>query len=276
MKRTLHWFGQSAPLSVLRRGRSRTEHAKLSDSLHMLRDDGVAFHLMALAHRLFECEHGSLLLNLPKAVFFATNPQDNPAPPALGPKDIIVVSTRPALDDDSAGRRSLSKSGTKLEQLIHRAFHEVIQRCCRQYLFLRGDLSFEDQEQRNYRSVLFGQQNGAFIRANGDLEDVVDLEAIDKGERASTVGYFVSIPDAWPNGPSLLACFGMDGTNSLLWSYLLQTPRMFPLIKRVVELNRPSVIAGEFEPLVPEDHRPADLSFAKDWKINIRVIATRD
>jgi hypothetical protein len=78
-----------------------------------------------------------------------------------------------------------------------------------------------------------------------------------------TAVYLAYLAHAWPGGPGLLAAFGIGGTETLGWCYLLAT-RFRELVCTV-----PFVMA-EIEAKEPPG-RPHTIDFVDGW--NVRLLA---
>ena len=52
------------------------------------------------------------------------------------------------------------------------------------------------------------------------------------------------MPNAWPDGPSLLLSFGMGGVETLIWNLLLRTQHS-SLLEEIVACGQRRVIMGE-------------------------------
>ena len=80
-------------------------------------------------------------------------------------------------------------------------------------------------------------------------------------------------------GPSLLTVFGIDGTMTLLWSYVLTRPEWAGLVRDTVARGKPRVVVGRFEPRFPNragdpenpEAAPEDFSFVRPEDLELKI-----
>jgi hypothetical protein len=173
--------------------------------------------------------------------------------------DVIVLPSRPPMDDDTEGRRRKSyASGTKLEKLL---FEGPVARwfelCTRPEVVLT-DAAAKISPRIAERQVTVYHQNGsAWYQSLGSPHTGECVEV--KGPHGRTSAFLVW-ERAWDGGPMLLAAFGMAGTETLAWSYHLAM-NLDHLI-----CSHPFVMA-EMRTVTCE--RPATMDFAKAWEVEI-------
>lgn len=196
-KRSLYWFAYGSPPSVLNRGRGAKDGslALLEDSLHMLRDGQAFAELHALLGPTFEFK--DCILNLPHRAYGFGEPA-RLAIEDIEPNSVLVVTTRPPLDDEG-GRRVIERSGTALEATLLNAVRPVFAICSRSLVTLNTAIACEAAP-----------------------PDWTSVEAKGYGA-APAVGYLVSvrIPDS--RNVWALWAFAMDGTKTFIWAHLLRT-----------------------------------------------------
>jgi len=184
--------------------------------IHMVRC-GAAFAELGATIQQNGYSYGGLILNIPRHRDGDWNPtgalHDNYAGGDLSSTDLLVLPTRPPLDDDPSDVKAISRSGTDLEQHVLGSLNCFFAHCNRSSVrlsdALRGKLP---QDQRHMHDLDFGQRGTASLLHN------------DK-----TIGFLVFQPTVplhqkpkRPQGPALLAAFGMGGTETLMWTNWLR------------------------------------------------------
>jgi hypothetical protein len=221
--------------------------------IHQLRDGDAFVQLSAVLYSR-GYEFGELLLNLTS--------EDDKTPPVdlsfLTSSDLLVISTRPPLDDKKEeDKKFVPSSESSLEKKVFRALEAYFDKCARSRVKLaqpiarqlpvpfreRADITFREYGDGSY--MKYRSHNARFWQKPAAPN--------------STVFYLVRIPAIEPGGPGLLTSFGMSGTETLIWNYLLR--KRFPdwvfdyrFIMAEVELGR-----------IPQ--QPDDLSFADTWEL---------
>lgn len=226
-----------------------------SSRLHALRD-GDAFVELATALCEKQYKYGELILNFPLS-------QDKSLQQCLGPTDVLVLTTRPPLTDDDFDRKYIKQSGTELEQSILRAVRTYFKVCRRSYVMLsegmakklkhpnRGEIEFY-----SYAGAYYKRYRKPYTRRRKEHQ-------WEKPVSPTVTAAFLLLTRLWEDGPSLLNAFGIDGTTTLIWCYLLRTT-----YAHFLNLEAPRFVMAEMVgSLVPEF--PHTLSFAKDWQIDI-------
>jgi hypothetical protein len=176
----------------------------------------------------------------------------------LRPDDLLVLTTRPPLDDLADGvRHRVHRSCTTLEEKLFDCFRRHLPHCSRARVKVSDTHARASPEVARMHNVQFRQNRGSAI-------DAFLTFASGRWERplagsATTMAYLIFEPHAWDNGPGVLACFGMCGTATLVWNFLLAT-RHSPLLATV-----PFVMAELIEPARPI--RPKSFDFGLDWKL---------
>lgn len=230
------------------------------DSLRVLpifyvRDKSAQLHLFgALAERGRRL--GESILNCPPPSGWRPGDRLYETPIELGPYHEVLVTTRPPLDDTSFGeKKQVLRGYTELEWRVLQALRPYFAHLSRSQVRLATGAAarlrpgFEHFE----NGVLF-QRIGAFYR-----EFPVAPRPLRKPKRKESPVFLLRKPGFTPEGATLIAAFAMDGTTSLIWSYLLarvHTDWLFEPGFRMARLSGPSL---------PE--RPTDLRFALDWKV---------
>lgn len=230
--------------------RSRPEH---EPRLHELRD-GDAFAELAMALAARGCVYGGLLLN-------HSEPEEDVLR-LLRPHDMVVLTTRPPLNDhDGWDRNPIPRSEAPLEGAILAGVARYFDVCRRSSIRLnertaahlgeaadRAEIHFHVYKRSHYRRYRNPYSKGAARRF---------LTVT----RTNATAAFLISTSLGPRGPHLLNAFGMDGTTTLVWCYLLRT--RFPYL-----LDGPRVVLAEIEATqLPQ--RPSTLAFADAWTVRL-------
>jgi hypothetical protein len=221
---------------------------------HRLRDGSM---ILDLSPKLYSSgyQFGGVLLNLPPEV---PDRRRQPSKPNLTSSDLLVLPTRPPLDDDPQDRRTIVKSCTPLETHVH----EAIRRFFR-YLD-RGTATLSDEavaklepEQRNFGSIVFSIFGGGEVRYLTGAGEERTLPA------STTVAFLASCPSIGTGGPRLLAAFGAGGRETLAWGFLLRThPGCRSLVDKALQSDTDYLAMVSFavpetipEPFLDYDHQ---------------------
>ena len=275
-----YWWAHTAPVEVLHR-RIRHEPPQINDAFHMLRDSTTCLFLSELIKKKYD--FGGILHNIPTDVFFPERRKSDlvfSSLPKLLNNDLILHTTRPAMNDDKENdKRWIFKSGSKLEKIILKNMESFFLYCNTQYIILSKKVKYDGL----YRAIKFNVRIDACIACKANVYDHLSLEKISKRNKSckanKTVGYIVYIPKLINNNakniesPGVLSVFGLNGTMTHIWSYLVLTK--YPdLIKEIISSKKPRLIIGEFKTKIPNDMIPSDLSYLAssiDSKIKVDV-----
>ncbi len=182
--------------------------------------------------------------------------------------DLIVMTTRPPLDDKEEGPHLvIRRGGTALENKIFHALREYLSVCSRRQVSLHT--SFIDKFLAGYddRSSITFTGHGKITRyfnvaryqATVDAKKRVKQWRQKDGRR--TAVYLIYIGEAWKGGPDLMVSFGMTGACNLIWAYLIRT--RFPQFLNSYRIVAAEILIGDIPSL------PADLSFVEGWDVKI-------
>jgi hypothetical protein len=226
---------------------------------HQLRDGDAALFLhQALHERGFD--YAGPLFNYPCAQPAAAGnvPVDDSL---LRADDLLLLTTRPPMDDDDdAVKCRVHRSHTTLEAKVFACMRRHLPRCSRSQVTVADVHARAFPEVAAMRNVLFQQKRGA--RIHRYLPSGSSSWQQPPGGRARTLAYLIYEEHAWPDGPALLAAFGMCGTDTLLWNYFLAT-RFSDLIGSVpfamAELAAPDKASS----------RSLSIGFAHDWQVRL-------
>jgi hypothetical protein len=179
--------------------------------------------------------------------------------------DLIVLTTRPPLDDANAqNKKQVKKSDTQLENNIFENLRQFLKVCDREHVRLAETWADKLSARFSNRAeIIFKQNGGAEIQGYKKYHDSHILKK--KNPQNKTMFYIINIPQLWDNGPGLFCSFGMRGQEALIGAYLLRTkywnrldfsfdsPRMAML----------EITLGEI-PFYPNT-----LDFADSWHVDI-------
>jgi hypothetical protein len=182
--------------------------------------------------------------------------------------DLLLMTTRPPIDDMRIpDKKGIPRSFTALEKLLYEGLlRKVAFRCCaRSQILLTDHVASISPEIAARQAMEFRQNGGAAYQAYGSPAKR-PFTRFKRGFR-KTAAFLVFVEHAWPDGPALLAAFGVGGTETLVWCHQLQT-RFADL------LCTTSFVMAEMEGETPK--QPQTLEFADDWKIDILGTAPLD
>ncbi len=239
---------------------------------HQLRDGGAFGEIAAVlcSNRYI---YGGLLCN-------------HPAEDALGiidsfqlqPSDLLVLTTRPPIDDEEKGdNRGKKRSGTLLEKNIFATCRQYLSICARSQVMVSKSIAAKLSSQNINKAWLEFRQNGGasytkhtkynginwYTPATSNLTMTFLLytpvmKKWDGKKDFSDREGWENLED-WTEGPGLVVTFGMGGTEGLTWAYLLRT--RYPHL-----LSSPRFVMAQLE-TQPISKPFFDLSFAHEWKV---------
>ena len=274
------WWAHLASIDVLTR-RDRNKPPIIKDTLHMLRDSTACLFLSELIKEKYY--FGGLLYNIPPDIYFGKMRKEDhvfSSLPNLSKNDLILFTTRPAMNDDRHNdKRWLFKSSLALENIVLQNMKKFFHYCNRQYIILSQEIKYDGL----YRAIKFNFRTDANIACKANVEDLLSLEKIYKKDKSSksnkTVGYIVYIPELVNKNhkeigsPGILSVFSLNGTMTLVWSYLVLT-KYSHLIDEIISSRKPRIILAEFRSEISNDVIPHDLSFVAgsvDCEIKVDV-----
>jgi hypothetical protein len=264
------WWAHSAPIDALTR-KDASYPPRTIGTLHMLRDSAACLHLADLVNGKYN--YGGILYNMPPAIYQIQKSRLSQLS-ALSHNDIILHTTRPALNDhQSKLKRRLFRSGSELENIILRNMSKFFLHCDRKRISLSDTVAdkFQSKDDSSYRSILFDIYVDAYVAYKANVDNLKDLKnPKNKATNAdSAIGYIVYIPKLINENTKEVVCsgvlsvFSLDGSMSLVWSYLVLT-KYSNLINKMISSNKPRIILAKFKPITPNDIIPSDLSFVVD------------
>ncbi|MFY9553678.1 MAG: hypothetical protein WAV47_03050 [Blastocatellia bacterium] len=222
--------------------------------LHALRDSDAFAELAAVLNEQSYVYNG-LILNFPVAEEDATEI------PTLGPSDLLVLTTRPPLNDDYFDRRFIKRSDTELEKSVLKAVGCYFNVCRRSRIVLSQrmveKLKFSDRGEIEF--TMYGGASYRRYRMPGTKNR--EQHKWQEQKESIKTAAFALLTNLWKGGPSLLNAFGMDGPGTLIWCYLLRT-RFAHLLKS------PRFIMAEIT-TQPLPQMPPTLAFAEQWDVDL-------
>ncbi len=131
---------------------------------------------------------------------------------------------------------------------------------------------------RSYRAIKFNLKIDAYISRKANVEVVFHLDKSKNSVPNSneTIGYIVYIPNLIKKDtkkidtPGILSVFSLNGTMTLVWSYLVWT-RFSNLINEIISSKKPRIILAQFSPEISNNIIPTDLSFLNSTKCEIKI-----
>ncbi|HYR89323.1 MAG TPA: hypothetical protein VE422_34930 [Terriglobia bacterium] len=223
-----------------------------TSQLHKTRD-GLALAELSVALQQAGYTYGGAFLNVPETTHHeeANAVRDSAFTP--GADDLIVVATRPPLDDeDMLSRRTIARSHHPVEELLLQELRTVFRICRRNAVVLHEPTNVD----RRYRSVQFGEFNGAPMRNSED-------------ESRRSVGYCLFTPQPSQVPCGVLLAFAPGGTESLVFAHLLRTS-FAPLFADILSRQQKRLVMVEF--LIPSFVPYPSLSFRAE-ELEARVVA---
>jgi hypothetical protein len=229
--------------------------------IHEIRDGDAFVELSEALSQKYEY-HG-LILNYP-------DPDAEVRKSEFAPTDLLVLTTRPPLDDDSeVDRKAINRSFTELEiNILDETLRNYFDCCSRAQVIINENfadfMTLPDRSEVEFHVFQDTEHGGHKSRYKRyrDVHACKGTEAHrwhDPKEQNLTAAYMIltRIKD----GPMLLNAFGMGGQTTLIWCYLLRT-------KFAHLLKSPRFVIAEIE-TDPRPLRPATLSFALKWKVTL-------
>jgi len=174
--------------------------------------------------------------------------------------DLWLISTRIPADDAREGsRRYIACSHSRVEKLLFASVHKHLAYCSRTKVTLADHHARSHPGAAKYHEVEFRQHHGAPISAYRPA----DSRKWRSPQEGCTLSLAYLVHDrVWPGGPRFFAAFGMTGTDTLIWNYLLAT--RFPHLIASVPFAMAAIVAPKSLP-----PRPLTLAFADTWKVRL-------
>ncbi|OFV92506.1 MAG: hypothetical protein A3J75_04230 [Acidobacteria bacterium RBG_16_68_9] len=177
----------------------------------------------------------------------------------LAASDLLVLTTRPPLDDSDEDRKRIRRSFTSLEHKVFEAVRPCFPKCSRSFVQLSPRLRESLPEASANRGHVEYRVHGRFATYKA-LRDYL-RRRWDEGDEKRTGAYLTYKKPAWPGGPALLVAFGMNRFQTLLWTHFLGTRRDFSTV-----LAHPRFLMAEIaiQDIPP---KPENLGFPDAWNV---------
>lgn len=194
---------------------------------------------------------------------------------SLGPSDLIVINTRPPLNDQqNLVRRPVTSSDSQLESAIHdalrRCFAVCDRACTRLVEPLTAQLKPDHADRQEITYYVYGKERS---RSRGWSGAYLHLKASHQSRHHpppdGRTAVFLIRTALKMDGPRLLNAFGMSGNMSLIWAHLLRTRYPHHLTGK-----GPLFFMGELV-LADPPTRPLNLDFTDSWEV-IPLLETAD
>lgn len=235
---------------------------------HQLRDGDAAIEILPALQAL-GFEYDGIFINWPGLPTAADTSLRDFESLGLDESDVLLLTTRPPIDDKVRDMRPLRKSRTALEDEIFEVLRQKCFRCCsRKEIGLCESASRHLAEPYRDRSVITFEVKGQEAAYKGVYGGDGKNGYVPWNEQMSA-GYIVHVP-LGEKRPRLLAIFGMSGTMTLLWAHRLSK------LQHIIEeaLMGPSLTIAEMVrtgpiPSEPDETKTVDLSFCLKWDLKV-------
>lgn len=192
---------------------------RFDSQIHKTRDGLALLELSPLIHGA-GYTYGGTILNVPKKFQreLAAKGQLSEKPHSVSSADMVLLATRPALDDDEEDdERPLLRSDGCIEKAAFAALRRIFETCDRANVSLSPEVML-DECHEYLRRIQFRQNQGGRIR----FFDTPTGE-VEPADPQRTVGYVVGVPQLATEKTRLTVVFGMGGTETLWLCHLLRT-----------------------------------------------------
>jgi len=217
--------------------------------------DGAAFSELTAPLTKHGYEYGHIIFNPP------FNPRKRAESGKecfafIKPQDLIVLTTRPPLDDLRHGdKRLVRQSSTHLEKQIFAKCREFLAICARSHVQLTKAVGANFKK----ADLVFQSYKCARLKYFKGLDDLRAKNAPKNSKIA--IGFFLRTKAIPEYGCGLMASFGMGGRETLIWNRIVRT-------RYADWLNRCAFIVGEMNlARIPE--APVTLDFVDQIKVKI-------
>jgi hypothetical protein len=248
---------------VLQRGQA-DKPARISDGMHMLRDGG-AFSFIQSG---LDMGYGGIIFNFAPRLYQLPTFEA----PHLERSDLLVSVTRPSLNDDPENDlRLLGHSNTAFEVNIFNALRTFFFKYVnRDAVVLLENLALPE-ETACYRGARFALRGGgARVTQIGDITEPAQFcERRENFIDPFTIAYTCYLPRISKDIPcAFLLAFGLNGTSTQNWAFLLST-KYHSLLKDIVRSQSPRIVLSIISETT-NDFVPMALS---DLKLTGNVVA---
>ena len=178
------------------------------------------------------------------------------------PGDLLLLTTRPPLDDVAHGNRKRVYPGyTNLELALEPLWRKYFRTCARSHVEL-------SEEARKGLRQGFENYAEMEVRVNGGSEllwvNGRKGDGFRRPTRGGSVAFMLRVDEAWAGGPGFLAVFAMEGDATLAWANILR--REYRDL-----IHEPGFFMFALEPPAERDHRGPLSSIANEWKAELAL-----
>jgi hypothetical protein len=136
----------------------------------------------------------------------------------IKPEDLIVLTTRPPLDDSRHGdKRLVRRSGTYLEEQIFAECRKYLAICARSHVQLTRTVGANFKQ----ADLVFHQNKNARLKYYKGLAEF-RLRSMPRNSEIA-IGFYLRTRSIPEYGCGLLASFGMGGRETLIWNCIVRT-----------------------------------------------------
>jgi hypothetical protein len=253
-----------------------TSHGK-SHTLHQVRD-GMAFCELGAAIAARGYVFGTTLH------LYASDPRPLADLPAFRPSDLLVLTTRPPLNDlqpkkegtveaapgvkrtrRKGTRKPLPRNGGDLERIFLTELGRYFAHCQRTIVTLSphaaGLLKPGDAIYKDIGLYLYMRDDIQWYRLGPGVRETAEPPP-------TTVGFFIRLPSLPGVGCDMIVSFGMSGFTNLAWNRIVRVryPEWFETRRFVMASVTHRGFGADFKPMTPE--------FADDERsVQVRILA---
>lgn len=251
------WFSYHAPL-----------HYGRLTAPHQVRD-GAAFAEIAGLLSSFGMEYGGLILNLP--------PDEQGRPitredPCMRPDDLLVLTTRPPLDDENEGdKKTISRSNSALEDRVMLALRPLFRSCARSRIALSVEVleRFDSRVGVPPAILHFRQTKWAWCY---EAKHYKGPKESFRKTAPRTFAFMVGLA-AQRGNPRILATFGMGGTETLLWTRWLRT-KGASTVRNALQAKRGTIAVARLTPPKCLPPAPSAVALSEKWAVDVVASAS--
>jgi hypothetical protein len=178
--------------------------------------------------------------------------------PFVQKKDVFVLSTRAPLTDGlHRDSKKIEPSNTVIERAMFHHFWRYFRVCSRSYVALTQEAaSFLPEVKANRAEMTFYQQGCRYMY----LQALAGRRSRRNPLGERTAAFLLRIEEIWPDGPGLVAAWGVNAISTLAWCNLLRYRCPWMLENRGLTMV-------ELEPTEAPD-RTSTYEWTRDWKVS--------
>lgn len=219
--------------------------------------DGASFSEITATLGRLGYEYGQIIFNIPSSSGREPRAEKDQFC-FVKPDDLIVLTTRPPLDDRRHGdKKHMDGSSTHLEQQVFAEFRKYLAVCARSHIELTPQVGAHCTK----AEMTFYQHKSARLKSFKRLDEFRHTKTPEDSDLA--IGFFLRTRKIASYGCGLVACFGMRGWDTLIWNRIVRTryPNWF---------SRPSFVMAQID-LRGVPSQPITLDFVEKLQVDILV-----